>query len=248
MVKNSFYSRVYAAIVACALILAIIPIANAFAADSIDANVTSTRSFPKVNNVKRDLFTEAVFTDVDSDSHWGGIESLKVPQTKSEAERNADAERLRILNRQNAYSEAASRNSDRGSVNRSSSSREQYFTVDPPDERSSEALLNFAAQFVGKVPYVWGGTTTSGWDCSGFVGYVYSKMGVDLPRTARAQAQVGKAVASLDEAHPGDIIASSSHAAIYVGNGMIVNAQNNGTQYAPLRQIFRGSYSIRRIL
>ena len=86
----------------------------------------------------------------------------------------------------------------------------------PPDGASVSSLLTFANQFVGKVPYVSGGNTPSGWDCSGFVQYVYGQMGVSLPHYSGAQATVGRAVGSLADAQPGDIIANAQHAAIYV--------------------------------
>lgn len=241
MVKNSFYSRIFAAVVAGALSLAIIPI-TAIAANNNNSAITATRSFPKVTNVKRDLFTEAVYTDVDANSKWGGIETLNVPQTKSAAERRQELIRRHLRDAQNGYNATVSRDASRGGFDAN-----QTFTVTPPNENSVDGLLNFAAQFVGKVPYVWGGTTPAGWDCSGFVGYVYGQMGVSLPRTSGAQAGVGRAVPNLAEAHPGDIIANGQHAAIYVGNGMVVNAQNGGTQYSPIRYVFTAPYSIRRI-
>ena len=107
--------------------------------------------------------------------------------------------------------------------------------------------LTGANQFVGKVPYVSGGNTPSGWDCSGFVQYVYGQMGVSLPHYSGAQATVGRAVGSLADAQPGDIIANAQHAAIYVGNGMVINSQLNGTRYDPIAWVFPSSYSIRRI-
>ena len=120
-------------------------------------------------------------------------------------------------------------------------------TVTPPDGASVSSLLTFANQFVGKVPYVSGGNTPSGWDCSGFVQYVYGQMGVSLPHYSGAQATVGRAVGSLADAQPGDIIANAQHAAIYVGNGMVINSQLNGTRYDPIAWVFPSSYSIRRI-
>ena len=49
------------------------------------------------------------------------------------------------------------------------------------------------------------------------------------------------------DAQPGDIIANAQHAAIYVGNGMVINSQLNGTRYDPIAWVFPSSYSIRRI-
>ena len=123
-------------------------------------------------------------------------------------------------------------------------------TVNPPDSASASALVAYAAQFVGVVPYVSGGNTPAGWDCSGFVQYVFAQMGISLPHYSGAQATLGTAVPSLAEAQPGDIIANAAHAGIYVGNGMVVNAlnKNAGTVYTPVAYAFSGSYSIRRLL
>ncbi|MDB0630499.1 C40 family peptidase, partial [Bifidobacterium adolescentis] len=141
-----------------------------------------------------------------------------------------------------AQAQAASRSAARSDLSSSGS-----FTVTPPDGASVSSLLTFANQFVGKVPYVSGGNTPSGWDCSGFVQYVYGQMGVSLPHYSGAQATVGRAVGSLADAQPGDIIANAQHAAIYVGNGMVINSQLNGTRYDPIAWVFPSSYSIRRI-
>lgn len=92
-------------------------------------------------------------------------------------------------------------------------------------------IANYACQFVGKLPYVWGGTSlTSGADCSGFVQAVFRQYGIYLPRTSHEQARSGYAV-SYAEAQPGDLIfyysgasASGGHIGIYIGNGMYVNA------------------------
>lgn len=213
--------------------------------------VVATRSFPKVSAVKKDILTESTSTQVESGSDWGGVESLNVPQTKSQAEKDAEAaaaaaEQQRQQQAQAAQAQTqaaeASRSSDRSAISGGSS-----FTVTPPDGASVSSLLNFASQFVGKVPYVSGGNTPAGWDCSGFVQYVYGQMGVSLPHYSGAQATAGRAVSSLAEAQPGDIIANSQHAAIYVGNGMVINSQLSGTRYDPIAWVFPSSYSIRRI-
>lgn len=91
-------------------------------------------------------------------------------------------------------------------------------------------IIDYACQFIGN-PYVWGGTSlTNGADCSGFVQSVLKHFDIYIPRVSRDQAKVGIPISSPDELRPGDLIfyANSSgtvnHVAMYIGNGMIVNA------------------------
>ena len=89
-----------------------------------------------------------------------------------------------------------------------------------------QAVVDFAVQFVGN-PYVYGGTSlTKGADCSGFVLSVYKEFGVSLPHSATADQKMGTAVASLEEARPGDLLCYSGHVGIYIGNGKFVHASN----------------------
>lgn len=228
--NNKIFSRVIISLATASLLVAVAPIASALS--SHESAVTSARSFPKLTNVKRDFLTEATATSVDIQSHWGTIESLNVPQTPSARERVA---------RQREASAAASRSADRQQISVST-------PVNPPNGQSVGDLLNFASQFLGKVPYRSGGNTPAGWDCSGFVQYVFANLGISLPRTSGQQATVGVAIPSLAQAQPGDIIANAGHAAIYVGNGMVINSQLSGTQYDPISYVFPSSYAIRRVL
>ena len=236
-----------AAVAVCATFVAAAPAATAADQSGV---VASERSFPKTSVARKDVLKESVSTDVKG--NWGGIESLNVPKTKSQAEKDAEQERQEAAARaqQEAAAQqaaAASRSATRSSLESSSSAS---LTVNPPDSKTAAALVSYAEQFVGQVPYVWGGSTTSGWDCSGFVMYVFAQFGISLPHSSGAQAGYGTAVPSLASAQPGDIIANGAHAGIYVGNGMVVNALNpsQGTQITPVAWAFTGSYSIRRLL
>ena len=242
---------------ACALVITVAPMASA---DSTEA-VTSIRSFPKVTEVQKDLFAEAMSTEVSEDADWGGIEELDVPQTKSQAEKDAEAAAAaaqaaaeaaaaqaaaaQVAQQQTA---AASRSEERESLNQAAAA--PVVSTPLPSGEGGSAVASYAMQFVGVAPYMGGGTTPAGWDCSGFVQYVFAQFGVSLPRTSGAQATVGVAVPSLAEAVPGDIIANGSHAGIYIGNGMVVNAMNpgQGTGTLPVSWAYVGSYSIRRVL
>jgi len=79
------------------------------------------------------------------------------------------------------------------------------------------------------VPYVWGGSTPSGFDCSGLVAYAYAKMGVSLPHSSYAQWNTGVAVPS-DQLEPGDLVFFNGlgHVGMYIGNGQYVHAPHTG--------------------
>lgn len=102
---------------------------------------------------------------------------------------------------------------------------------------SASDLISYAQSFTG-VPYVWGGTTPAGFDCSGFVKYVFDHFGVNLPRTSREQVNVGTPVDAAG-IQPGDLIFSNwdgagrsasatDHVALYVGGGQLIQAPQPG--------------------
>ena len=110
-----------------------------------------------------------------------------------------------------------------------------------------QAVVDFALQFVGN-PYVYGGTSlTNGADCSGFVLSVYKEFGVKLPHSATADQKMGVAVASLEEARPGDLLCYSGHVGIYIGNGKFVHASNPRTGIKIGDANYRKILAIRRI-
>lgn len=105
--------------------------------------------------------------------------------------------------------------------------------IEPAPDASG--LIGFAKKFLG-TPYVWGGTNPGGFDCSGFVQYVYGKFGVKLPRISADQARAGARV-GLDKLQVGDLVAwdnssrnnGADHIAIYIGNGLIIEAPRPGS-------------------
>jgi cell wall-associated NlpC family hydrolase len=101
---------------------------------------------------------------------------------------------------------------------------------------TASAVVSTAERYLG-VPYVWGGSTPAGFDCSGLVQYVYGQLGVALPRTSEQQALAGTAVPSLALARPGDLVfyagsdgttASPGHVGSYLGNGEMIDAPQTG--------------------
>ena len=93
---------------------------------------------------------------------------------------------------------------------------------------AGENILAYAKNFIG-VPYRYGGSSPSGFDCSGFVKFVYSYFGVNLPRTSYSQMQSGYAV-SLDSLMPGDLLffRGGGHVGIYAGNNTYIHAPQTG--------------------
>lgn len=89
-----------------------------------------------------------------------------------------------------------------------------------------QQAVNLALEYVG-VPYVWGGASPSGFDCSGLIQYVYAQLGISLPHSSASMSTVGYQV-SAAEAQPGDIVWTSGHVSLYAGNGMVVEAQQAG--------------------
>lgn len=89
-------------------------------------------------------------------------------------------------------------------------------------------VVAYASQFQG-VPYVYGGTTPSGFDCSGFTQYVYSKFGISLPRIDYQQRVWAQAHGTkVSDPQPGDLMWRSGHVGIYVGNGLMIHAPRPG--------------------
>lgn len=243
------FTSIFAVVTVSAMLGAAVPAASAGNAVA-GTTVTATRSFPKTTTAKRDFLAEHTSTDIESNADWGGIESLDVPQTESQAEKDQKAQEQAKAEAQaqaaqeqaqaqaQTGAQAASRSSDRASIS----------VTTAPASATGQALADYALQFQG-YPYVAGGNTPSGWDCSGFVQWVFAQFGVSLPHYSGAQMSVGTAVGSIAEAAPGDIIVNTQHAAIYIGNGMVINALNpaQGTQVTSLA-VFSGGYAIRRVL
>jgi cell wall-associated NlpC family hydrolase len=100
-------------------------------------------------------------------------------------------------------------------------------TVAPPSKYTG--VVGIAMRYLG-VPYVWGGASPSGFDCSGFVMYVYAQVGVSLPHYTGAQWTYGVPVARSD-LEPGDLVFFDGlgHVGIYIGGGEFIHAPHTGT-------------------
>jgi peptidoglycan DL-endopeptidase CwlO len=149
----------------------------------------------------------------------------------------------------NSTSNSSNSTSSNSSSTVGSSSQTSSSTNTPPGNKSlGQQIANYAVQFKGN-PYVYGGTSlTNGADCSGFVLSVFRKFGISLPRTSGAQATVGRRVASISEAQPGDLIAYTGHIGIYIGSGKIIHASSPKTGIIISNVNYRPIKSIRRVV
>lgn len=99
-------------------------------------------------------------------------------------------------------------------------------------QRTTAGIIATSENLIG-VPYVYGGTSSSGFDCSGFVQYVFSKQGIFLPRNSASQYSYGTPV-SYNSLRAGDLVFFSfngtgtvSHVGIYIGGGQFINATSS---------------------
>lgn len=120
----------------------------------------------------------------------------------------------------------------------------------------AQQILDTAAKYLG-VPYLWGGTTPSGFDCSGFVQYVFRECGYNITRTTYTQWDNDGVYVTRAQLQPGDLVyfgtgGSPSHVGIYVGDGMMIHAPSTGKtiQYTSIDSSYYASRTMggKRIL
>ncbi|MFA5808917.1 MAG: NlpC/P60 family protein [Thermoleophilia bacterium] len=120
----------------------------------------------------------------------------------------------------------------------------QDLDPDPAPGPPPSGVTGIAMQYLG-VPYVWGGASPSGFDCSGLVMYVYAQAGIYLPHSAAAQYYSGTPI-SYSELMPGDLVFFGrpiSHVGIYIGGGSMIHAPFEGTVVSITGVGGGGSYS-----
>jgi peptidoglycan DL-endopeptidase CwlO len=118
-------------------------------------------------------------------------------------------------------------------------------SVAPPSRYGG--VVGIAMRYLG-TPYVWGGASPSGFDCSGFTMYVYAQVGVSLPHSSYAQYGMGVAV-SQSQLQPGDLVFlyGLGHVGIYIGGGQYIHAPHTG-DVVKISSIGAGYVGARRIL
>ncbi len=106
------------------------------------------------------------------------------------------------------------------------------------------AVFAVAKKYQG-VPYRYGGSSPAGFDCSGYIQFVYAQFGVALPHSVSGQGAAGKPI-SIKDAQPGDIVMMPGHNGFYAGNGMILDAPRAGGSVS-IRPIWTTNYYIIRL-
>lgn len=154
------------------------------------------------------------------------ISRLQIKQTTKTA-----FDRSLVLNKYSAYN---------------GPSAQDYVNNPPYSKLDGAAILAVARKYVG-VPYVFGGENPAGFDCSGYVRFVFAQFGVDLPHAVHLQAKAGIIIRK-EDAMPGDIVVLNdlSHDGIYAGAGMFYHAPRPGDTIK-LAPIFTNNYFIVRL-
>jgi len=156
----------------------------------------------------------------------GEIAHLQAQEAARQAElRRELAARVVAQQRQ---APAAVLSSTASPVSSSSGGSSSSGTTGPAPPPTHSSVVSIAMRYLG-TPYVWGGASPSGFDCSGLVMYVFAQVGVSLPHSSYSQYGMGSPV-SRDQLQPGDLVFFDGlgHVGIYVGGGSFIHAPHTG--------------------
>ncbi|WP_400995830.1 C40 family peptidase [Agromyces sp. GXQ0307] len=209
--------------------LAIPAYAFAPGSDGIQFGATAetqlTKAAPQDVEVAEDVIAAPISED-GYDAVSG--EEIRAAEEAKRAAEAAEAARQAAAEQMTSYAAAASEYTPAA----------VYGSADPA------SVFSVAQQYLG-VPYVYGGATPAGFDCSGLVQYVYAQFGINLPHSSSAQGAAGTQI-PLSQAVPGDLVVMSGHIGFYAGNGMILHAPYEGT-VVRTQPIWTSDYWIVRI-
>lgn len=168
-------------------------------------------------------------TTVWSSNFWGNMNSYQAPVVDEPDSPSVEVPDVSYPDVDNPSND----NNNNNNNNNNSNSGVDQGTIDEIvggiSDGTARSIIASAMQYLG-VPYVWGGTSPSGFDCSGLVQYVFAENGISLPRTTYEQQAVVAPV-SLVALKPGDLVFwgdSAYHVGIYIGDGMYIHAPAPG--------------------
>ena len=213
--------------------------------DNVDVNTEGTYDV-KVTAVSAQGTTSANYkVTVKKPAEVVRAEEEAAKAAEEEAEKAAEEEAARQAEEQAAAQAAAEAQAQTQTAAAAGSAVSGY--TGGISASTGSAIADYALTLVGS-PYVYGGTSPAGFDCSGFTQYVFAQFGISLPRTAEAQSACGTQVPA-SEAQPGDLVTYNGHAALCIGNGMIVNALNpsSGVAVCSMYSLYNGNMQVHRL-
>ena len=170
-----------------------------------------------------------------------GAEELALVKTTSSVE-NTSSATVELMSSEPKANEASELTAKPVETKKAASTAEN-------SSNGSWATIKNAAYGVLGTPYLYGGTSTSGFDCSGFTSYAFAAAGISLPRTAGAQYAASTKI-SQSEAQPGDLVffnqtGSIDHVGIYLGNNQFIGSQSSkGVSVTTISQAYWAQYLV----
>jgi cell wall-associated NlpC family hydrolase len=158
----------------------------------------------------------------------GQITQMKAAEAARQAQLRAEAAARLVAQQQAAATQALQPALPAVAASASTAASPVESPIPSAPPATHGGVVGIAMQYLG-IPYRWGGADPSGFDCSGFVMYVYGQMGVSLPHSSYAQYGVGSPVAQGD-LQPGDLVFFDGlgHVGIYIGGGQFIHAPHTG--------------------
>lgn len=207
--------------------------------NSVATNNTATTSSAAQSSSQQSVANNSVAQTSSSQQ-----QTVTTPAASSSSAANSSSVAQTNNTQQATTTNTAATNNNATTVNTSN-----VTTTTNTGSASASAIISYAQSFIG-VPYVWGGSTPSGFDCSGLVQYVYAHYGVNLPRVTTAQENAGTVI-PVSAAQPGDLYfwgakGSSYHVAIATGGGSFIHAPEPGESVkVGSTQYFQPSFAVR---
>lgn len=226
------------------------PIANADTLTISNQHIITGNTHLKVNNSNQDALDAVASSSSSSSANSDSSQQANNDQHKDDNHPSVSSSSTSSISNSSASSQAPSKtttttvttvtktvavssSSNSGNSDNGMKLNNQPTLTIKADSPQSQKIVDYAKQIAAKhVPYVWGGTSMNGFDCSGFTQYVYREAGVGLPRTAAQQASAVKRI-SVSDAKPGDLLFWGSrgneyHVAIYIGGNEFIAAPEPG--------------------